>query len=50
MTMTMKDIIPPVPLNALREELSQDRFVRKTNKGGNQISKTSTQTFRKLCV
>jgi len=37
MTMTMKDTIPPVPLDALKEELSKDRFIRKTNKGGNKI-------------
>jgi len=35
--MTMKDTIPPVPLDALKEELSKDRFIRKTNKGGNKI-------------
>ena len=35
--MTMKDIIPPVPLEALKNELTQDKFVRKTNKAGNKI-------------
>ena len=35
--MEMKDIIPPVPLDILKEELSDDRFIRKTNKGGNKI-------------
>ncbi|MEN8227050.1 MAG: GNAT family N-acetyltransferase [Bacteroidota bacterium] len=33
----MKDIIPPVPLEALKEELSADKFIRKTNKAGNKI-------------
>jgi len=33
----MKDIIPPVPLDALNEELSNERFIRKTNKAGNKI-------------
>jgi len=33
----MKEIIPPVPLEALLEELSQDKFIRKTNKAGNKI-------------
>ena len=33
----MKDIIPPVPLEALKDELTSDRFIRKTNKGGNKI-------------
>jgi len=33
----MKEIIPPVPLEALKEELSPNTFIRKTNKGGNQI-------------
>ncbi len=37
MTMKMKDTIPPVPLDALKKELSKDRFIRKTNKGGNKI-------------
>jgi len=35
--MKMKAIIPPVPLDILKEELSGDRFIRKTNKGGNKI-------------
>ena len=35
--MHMKDIIPPVPLEALKEELSKERFIRKTNKAGNKI-------------
>ena len=35
--MTMKDIIPPVPLDVLNEELSNERFIRKTNKAGNKI-------------
>jgi hypothetical protein len=33
----MKDIIPPVPLEALTEELTADKFIRKTNKAGNKI-------------
>jgi hypothetical protein len=35
--MKMKEIIPPVPLETLLEELSEERFIRKTNKGGNKI-------------
>lgn len=35
--MKMKEIIAPVPLAALNEELSNERFIRKTNKGGNKI-------------
>ena len=35
--MTMKEIIPPVPVEALKAELSNDRFIRKTNKAGNKI-------------
>jgi len=33
----MKDIIPPVPLEALQDELTNERFIRKTNKAGNKI-------------
>ena len=33
----MKDIIPPVPLEALQDELTAERFIRKTNKAGNKI-------------
>ncbi len=35
--MKMKDIIPPVSLEALKDELTSERFIRKTNKGGNKI-------------
>ena len=35
--MAMKDIIPPVPLEALQDELNAERFIRKTNKAGNKI-------------
>jgi hypothetical protein len=35
--MAMKDIIPPVPLEALLDELNRERFIRKTNKAGNKI-------------
>jgi hypothetical protein len=35
--MKMKDIIPPVPLETLKEELNEKRFIRRTNKGGNKI-------------
>jgi hypothetical protein len=35
--MAMKDIIPPVPLEAMLDELSTDKFIRKTNKAGNKI-------------
>jgi hypothetical protein len=33
----MKDIIPPVDKELLEKELTEDRFVRKTNKGSNEI-------------
>ncbi|RLD52614.1 MAG: hemolysin [Bacteroidetes bacterium] len=33
----MKDIIPPVPLEALMAELTAETFIRKTNKAGNKI-------------
>lgn len=35
--MKMKEIIPPAPLEALLGELTQDKFIRKTNKAGNRI-------------
>ncbi len=35
--MPMKDIIPPVPLEALMAELTAETFIRKTNKAGNKI-------------
>ncbi len=48
----MKEIIPPVPLEALKEELSQDRFIRKTNKAGNKIyiinAENSPNTMREI--
>jgi len=50
--MSMKEIIPPVPLEALKEELSSDKFIRKTNKGGNMIyiikSDSSPNTMREI--
>ena len=33
----MKDIIAPVPVDAIMEELTQEKFFRKTNNGGNEI-------------
>ena len=33
----MKEIIPPVPREELEKELTEERFVRKTNKGSNEI-------------
>ena len=33
----MKDIIPAVSIEALKDELTQDKFIRKTNKAGNKI-------------
>lgn len=33
----MKEIIPPVDRKLIAEELNEDRFIRKTNKGGNEI-------------
>lgn len=48
----MKDIIPPVPVEALLDELTTDKFIRKTNKAGNKIfivdSKDSPQTMREI--
>ena len=35
--MTMKDIIAPVPVEAILEELTLDKFFRKTNNAGNEI-------------
>jgi len=52
MNMNMKDIIPPVPLEALKEELSKERFIRKTNKAGNKIyiinAQNSPNTMREI--
>jgi len=33
----MKQIIPPVPVDIIKGELTQDKFIRKTNKAGNRI-------------
>ena len=33
----MKDIIAPVPVEAIMEELTEEKFFRKTNNGGNEI-------------
>ncbi len=33
----MKDIIAPVPLEAIMDELTKDKFFRKTNNAGNEI-------------
>ena len=33
----MKDIIAPVPVEAIMDELTQDKFFRKTNNAGNEI-------------
>lgn len=33
----MKDIIAPVPVEAIMDELTADKFFRKTNNGGNEI-------------
>jgi len=50
--MSMKDIIPPVPLEAMKEELLRDRFIRKTNKAGNRIyiinAENSPNTMREI--
>lgn len=35
--MTMKDIIAPVPVEAILDELTLDKFFRKTNNAGNEI-------------
>lgn len=48
----MKEIIPPVPLEAMMEELLKDKFIRKTNKGGNKIyilnAENSPNTMREI--
>jgi hypothetical protein len=50
--MAMKDIIPPVPLEALQDELNKERFIRKTNKAGNKIyiidSANAPNTMREI--
>lgn len=50
--MKMKEIIPPVPLEALRDELNSERFIRKTNKAGNKIyiinAENSPNTMREI--
>ena len=33
----MKDIIAPVPIEAIMDELTRDKFFRKTNNAGNEI-------------
>jgi hypothetical protein len=33
----MEDIIPPIPREAILDELTKERFVRKTNNGNNEI-------------
>ena len=33
----MKDLIAPVPVEAIMEELTEEKFFRKTNNGGNEI-------------
>ena len=33
----MKDIIPPIPVEAILDELTKDKFFRKTNNAGNEI-------------
>ena len=33
----MKDIIPPVPVEAIMDELTRDKFLRKTNSAGNEV-------------
>jgi len=35
--MKMKQIIPPVPVDIIKGELTEDKFIRKTNKAGNRI-------------
>lgn len=48
----MKEIIPPVPLEALNAELTPDKFIRKTNKAGNRIyivnSHNAPNTMREI--
>ena len=39
--MTAKEIIPPVPKELIEMELTEDKFVRKTNFGGNLLFITS---------
>lgn len=33
----MKDLLPPIPREEILKELSEDKFVRKTNNGGNEL-------------
>ncbi len=48
----MQKIIPPVPVEALRDELTRELFIRKTNKAGNEIyivnSNNAPQTMREI--
>lgn len=48
----MEKIIPPVPKELLKAELTPDKFVRKTNNGGNEVyvftSKDSPNLMREL--
>lgn len=48
----MKEIIPPVPQEAMMEELLKDKFIRKTNNGGNKIyiinAENSPNTMREI--
>jgi hypothetical protein len=37
----MKEIIPKIPLELIKAELTEDKFLRETNKGGNQIFVTT---------
>ena len=37
----MKEIIPPIPLNQLEEELEKATLLRKTNYGGNLVYLTT---------
>jgi hypothetical protein len=50
--MLMKEIIPPVPQEAMMEELLKDKFIRKTNNGGNKIyiinAENSPNTMREI--
>ncbi len=48
----MKNIIPPVPVETLKEELTEEKLIRKTNKAGNRIyivnASNSPQLMREI--
>ncbi len=45
----MEQIIPPVPVDVLRSELTEDRRLRFTNKSGNEVYVVTWQTAPNVC-